>query len=94
MSWHAQLALDLAPGAELMGWDITALGSPLANQPFVLGSLHQRIELPGVCHAQVVVVRALAPVVEPVMNLLSTLRNTWRSQLWSKVPSSPRIWSM
>lgn len=155
------LSLDLAPGAELMGWDITALGLPHANQPFVLGSLRQHIALPGIwlerstldasdtrllnspagmdgfrCmatlffvsgtplsrerrqmaldsvragisqhalaptagatspHAQVVVVRVLAPVVEPVMDLLRTLRNTWRAQLWAKAPSSPRIWSM
>jgi urease accessory protein len=155
------LTLDLAPGAELLGWDITALGLPHANQPFVLGSLRQHIELPGIwlerskiaasdtgllnspvgldgfrCmatlffvsgtplsrerrqlaldsvradivrhalfptvgatspHAQVVVVRVLAPVVEPVTDLLRTLRNTWRTRLWTKTPSSPRIWSM
>ncbi len=155
------LSLDLAPGAELMGWDITALGLPHANQPFVQGSLRQHIALPGIWlerstldasdtrllnspagmdgfrgmatlffvsgtplsrerrqlaldsvragisqnalaptagatspHAQVVVVRVLAPVVEPVMDLLRTLRNTWRAQLWAKTPSSPRIWSM
>ena len=155
------LTLDPAPGAELMGWDITALGLPHANQPFELGSLRQHIELPGIwlergtveasdmrllnspvglggfrCmatlffvsgsplnrerrqvaldtvrndiaqhslapttgatspHAQVVLVRALAPVVEPVMDLMRTLRNTWRTQLWAKTPSSPRIWSM
>ena len=155
------LKLDLKPGSELMGWDITALGLPHANQPFVQGSLRQHIEVPGIwlerskvdasdtrllespvglggfrCmatlffvsgtplsrerrqlaldsvradiaqhalapttgatspHAQVVVVRTLAPVVEPVMGLLRTLRNTWRAQLWGKTPSSPRIWSM
>lgn len=42
------LTLDLAPGAELMGWDITALGLPSANQPFEQGSFCQHIELPGV----------------------------------------------
>ncbi len=155
------LTLDLAQGAELMGWDITALGLPHANQPFVSGSLRQHIELPGIwlersklaasdrgllnspvgldgfrCmatlffvsgtplsrerrqlaldsvradivrhalvstagatspHAQVVVVRVLAPLVEPVTDLLRTLRNSWRAQLWAKAPSSPRIWSM
>ena len=154
------LTLDPAPGAELMGWDITALGLPHANQPFVLGSLHQHIELPGIwlergmvdasdtrlldspvglagrrCmaslffvtgtaltrerrqqtldsaralisshslastagatspHAQVVVVRILAPVVEPAMNLLKALRAVWRQELWGAAPSSPRIWS-
>jgi urease accessory protein len=155
------LTLDLAPGAELMGWDITALGLPHANQPFTLGSLRQHIELPGVwlergtldaadthllnspagmagfrcmgtlfivagspmtrerrqlaldCvraditqhalaatsgvtspSARVVVVRVLAPVVEPVMDLFRTLRNSWRAQLWGKPASNPRVWSM
>jgi urease accessory protein len=155
------LTLDLAPDAELMGWDVTALGLPHANQPFVLGSLRQHIELPGVwlergavrasdtrlldgpvglagqrcmaslffvtgtaltrerrqrtldsareCiannplasaagatspHAQVVVVRILAPVVEPAMDLLKALRAIWRQELWGLAPSSPRVWSM
>ncbi|MGQ2979732.1 MAG: urease accessory protein UreD [Polaromonas sp.] len=42
------LTLDLAPGAELMGWDVTALGLPVAGQPFVEGSFCQHIELPGI----------------------------------------------
>jgi urease accessory protein len=153
--------MDLAPGAELMGWDVTALGLPNANLPFVAGHLRQHIEVPGIwlergtleagdtrlldgpaglagqrCmasfffisgtpldrqrrqaaldsaravmrqhplastagatspHPQVVVVRILAPVVEPAMDLLRALRNTWRQLLWDKTPSSPRIWSM
>jgi urease accessory protein len=45
-------------------------------------------------HAQVVLVRVLAPVVEPAMDLLRVLRNTWRTHLWDKAASSPRIWSM
>jgi urease accessory protein len=155
------LTLELAADAELMAWDITAFGLPHANQPFVLGSVQQHIELPGVwldrgkicasdtrlfdspvglgglrCmatlifasgtpltrgrrqlaldsvraviaqhalaptagatspDAQVVVVRVLAPVVEPVMNLLRELRNIWREQLWDIAPCNPRIWSM
>jgi urease accessory protein len=160
---HAEnrITMELAPGAELVGWDVTALGLPLAEQPFVRGMLRQHIELPGVwlergtvdandtrllnspvglagqrCmaslffvtgtplsrerrqqaldsaravlaahplaatagatspHAQVVVVRVLAPVVEPAMDLLRALRHTWRQQLWALSPSSPRIWSM
>ena len=42
-----RLTLDIAPGAELMGWDVTALGLPLADQPFVRGTFQQHIELPG-----------------------------------------------
>ena len=156
-----RLTMELAPGAELMGWDVTALGLPLANLPFESGHLRQHIEVPGIwlergtiaasdarlldspaglaghkClasvffiagqpltrerreraldsartviaahtmastagatspHPQVLVVRLLAPLVEPVMGLLRTLRNTWRQELWGKSPSSPRIWSM
>ena len=156
-----RLTMTLAPGAEMLGWDICALGLPHANLPFVAGHLRQHIEVPGiwlergtldgldtrlldgpaglagmrclasvffVCgqalprdrrqlaldsardviaqhplvatagatspHAQVVVVRVLAPVVEPAMNLLRALRNTWRQHLWDMAPSNPRIWSM
>ncbi len=42
-----RLDMDLAPGAELLGWDLTALGLPAASQPFVAGSLLQHIELTG-----------------------------------------------
>jgi urease accessory protein len=38
---------DLAPGAEMLGWDVMALGLPGANEPFVAGTLLQHIELPG-----------------------------------------------
>jgi len=156
-----RLTMELAPGAELMGWDVTALGLPHANQPFVSGHLRQHLEVPGIwlergtveandtrllngpvgmagqrClatfffiagqplprerreraldsarasiaqhalsgtagatspHPQVVVVRVLAPVVEPAMALLRALRNTWRQELWGKSASSPRIWAM
>ena len=36
---------DVAPGAEMIGWDITALGLPNANRPFARGSLQQHIEV-------------------------------------------------
>lgn len=154
------LRLDLAPGAELMGWDITALGLPSADQPFEQGSFCQHIELPGVwlerariraddlllmnsplglagqrciatlffaagsklerqrrqlaldqarqvleAHplsatagatspdAQVVVVRVLAPLVEPAMVLLKQVWKVWRQHFWEKDAPSPRIWS-
>lgn len=156
-----RLTMELAPGAELMGWDVTALGLPLANLPFETGHLRQHIEVPGIwlergtiaasddrllngpvglaghkClasfffiagqplprerreralesaraviathtlastagatspHPRVLVVRMLAPVVEPAMGLLRALRNTWRQELWGNSASSPRIWSM
>ena len=37
----------LAPGAEMIGWDVTALGLPASAQPFVAGRFTQTIELPG-----------------------------------------------
>src|SRR5690606_34037507 len=42
-----RLQLELAPGAELIGWDITALGLPHAQAPFVAGRYTQHLELPG-----------------------------------------------
>ena len=154
------LTLDLAPGAELMGWDVTALGLPSASQPYIEGSFCQHIELPGVwlerarilandpllmdsplglagqrcvatlffasgsklerkrregaldlargvmqahplCNtagatspnAQVVVVRVLAPLVEPAMGLLKQVWKSWRQHFWDQAAPSPRIWS-
>ncbi|KAF1022500.1 MAG: Urease accessory protein UreD [Paracidovorax wautersii] len=43
-----RLHIDLAPGAEMMGWDMTALGLPGARKPFLSGHFQQHIELPGV----------------------------------------------
>ena len=155
------LTLNLAPGAECMGWDVTALGLPHAGQPFETGRFVQHIEAPGRwlergvidaadhrllesplglaghrcmaslffvtgrpldrarrdaaldaaravmdAHAlkatagatspngQVVVVRALAPQVEPAMQLLQQVRAAWRAALWQLRAEPPRIWSM
>ena len=154
------LTLQLAPDAEMIGWDVTALGLPHANLPFARGSFLQHIEVPGVwlehgliraddarlmdgalglagqrCMAslflvagsaltrerrqaaldaardviaahplrdlagvtspcpQVVVVRVLAPVVEPAMDLLRQLWATWRAHFWQLTAPPPRIWS-
>jgi urease accessory protein len=155
------LTLSLAPGAELLGWDVTALGLPAADLPFATGCLTQNIEMPGVwlergrldagdlrlmdspagmagnrciaslffatgspmerqrrelaleatravlarhalaatsgatCpNSSVLVVRVLAPLVEPAMELLREIRTVWRQLLWQKSPSTPRIWFM
>lgn len=156
-----RLELSLEPGAELLGWDITAFGLPAAGKPFELGRFCQHIEVPGVwleranikasdsllmnsplglagqrcvatlffvagskldrhrrqdaldkarevinahplCNSagatspdgQVVVVRVLAPVVEPAMALLKQVWLAWRSHFWQLGPdNSPRIWS-
>jgi urease accessory protein len=156
-----RLVMDLAPGAELLGWDLTAFGLPSANLPFVKGSFAQHIEVPGVwlergridasdtrlmdgpiglngarCMAslffvggakldrlrkqqaldiareliggselaatagatspnpQVIVLRVVAPLVEPAMQLLRAVRNAWRQELWQLPTCNPRIWAM
>jgi urease accessory protein len=156
-----KLVIDLAPSAELIGWDVTALGLPNANLPFDQGEFLQHIELKnqwlergriaandtlllnspmalaghrcvasiffvagaaltrsrkehaleaaravafshslastaGVTspHPQVIVARALSPLVESTMTLLREIRDTWRSELWGlKNEHPPRIWS-
>ena len=155
-----RLTLNLAPGAELLGWDVTALGLPLAAKPFESGHFYQHLDMPGVwleraniqaldqlllnspiglagqrCFAtlffvsgsklgrqrrqdaldaareaidahslsatagatspngQVVLVRVLAPVVEPAINLLLSVRLTWRCHLWQLGATVPRIWA-
>ena len=161
------LMLSLAPGAEMMGWDITALGLPAASKPFDSGVFCQHLELPGIwlerasvkatdhllldsaiglagqrCwatlffvsgsalgkarrqalldaarsvidsqamqdsglkgavqagatspHSQVVLVRTMAPVVEPATTLLRAVWLRWRSQTWGLNGTAPRIWS-
>ena len=42
-----RMRFDLAPGAEMIGWDVLALGLPASAQPFERGSFRQCIELPG-----------------------------------------------
>ncbi|MDP3229476.1 MAG: urease accessory protein UreD [Acidovorax sp.] len=155
------LTLNLAPGAECMGWDVTALGLPHANQPFETGRFVQHLEVPGLwlergtinaadlrlmqsplglaghrCmaslffaagtpldrtrrdaaldaaravmdahslkatagatspNAQMVVVRVLAPQVEPAMQLLKAVRVAWREVMWEMAGEAPRIWAM
>ena len=158
---HGENRLEptLAPSAEMLGWDITALGLPLANLPFTRGQMVQHLEVPGIwlergcirgddtrllnspagmaghrcmglaffisgspldrvrrqqaldcarsaydqhplCsstgatspHPQVVVVRTLAPVVEPAVELLRAVRAAWLEELWDQQPTMPRIW--
>lgn len=45
---HNQAVFDLAPGAELIGWDVTALGLPAAGQTFSQGRFSQHLEIQGV----------------------------------------------
>lgn len=41
------LAITLAPGASMIGWDLLALGLPAADAPFTRGHFDQRIALDG-----------------------------------------------
>jgi urease accessory protein len=43
-----RLTADLAPGAEMMGWDLLGLGLPAAGQAWQQGLFTQHLELPGV----------------------------------------------
>ena len=43
----SEVRMALAPGAEMIGWDLLVLGLPAANAPFVAGSFRQHLELPG-----------------------------------------------
>ena len=155
-----RLRIRLAPGAELIGWDVTALGLPQADQPFLQGQLLQHLEMPGIwlerahlraedqglmnsplalaghrclatlflasgqplarqrreqlleltrdhlashalaatagvsaVHDQVLVLRVLAPLVEPAMLLLRSVWSLWRQQAWQIDAPAPRIWS-
>jgi len=45
-------------------------------------------------HAEIIVLRVLAPVVEPAMHLLRQVWMAWRSELWKLPGQAPRIWSM
>lgn len=158
---HNRLVMELAPRAEVIGWDLAALGLPQAQQPFVRGSVLQHIALAGawlergriaagdgalldgplglagqrciasLFHAagaelpralrealleaardviashplaatagatspngQVVVVRVLAPLVEPAFGLLKAIRRAWRPLLWGLEGQEPRGWAV
>ncbi|MGA8516044.1 MAG: urease accessory protein UreD [Burkholderiaceae bacterium] len=158
---HNSAVFDIASGAEMIGWDITALGLPHANQPFERGSLQQHIEVTGawleralidaadtrLLHSplglagnlcmgslffatgdaitrerrerlleiiravvaddalasttgatapnnRVVVVRSLAPMVEPMVALLRRVWVALRHAAWDMPAEVPRIWAM
>ena len=44
-------------------------------------------------HDEVVVLRALAPRVEPLMGLFKEVRNRWRRVAWGLDAVQPRIWT-
>jgi urease accessory protein len=50
-----RLQFDLAAGAEMMGWDLLALGLPAAGEHWDRGRYTQHLELPGVWLEQAVI---------------------------------------
>ena len=42
---------------------------------------------------RVVVLRALAPRVEPLMELFKSVRHAWRREAWGLTAVLPRIWA-
>jgi urease accessory protein len=156
---ESALHFDLAPGAEMIGWDLLTLGLPASDQPFERGRYSQTIELPGRwlergiidaadrrlldsplgfagrrtlgvlwCAAgsaladsrrqalldaardvasgsvlarstgvtapqpEVVVLRVLAPGVEPAIGLLTKVWRAWRERAWGLPACVPRVW--
>ena len=154
------LQFDLASGAEMIGWDVLALGLPAAGKAFEKGRFLQHLALPGVwldrglidaadthlldsplgwagrrvlatlwfaggdalaaprheallesarrlidgdavlsnhggatlLQDRVVVLRALAPSVEPAMQLLARVWAAWRGIAWGLGATPPRLW--
>jgi urease accessory protein len=162
------LRFELDPGAEMIGWDLLALGLPAAGEHFDAhqgqhGRYTQSIEIPGAWlergtisavdhtlldsplgwaghrvmgtmwfaaghalagarrealldqarelitshaptvgaalhagatspHEQVVIVRALADKVEPLMALMAGIWGRWREAGWGIKPCAPRVW--
>ena len=154
-----RMRFELAPGAEMIGWDLLALGLPASGQPFARGRFTQTVELPGrwlehgvidasdaclldsplgwagqrvlatlwfaagsalaparrdallgaardavesdalrasagatAVHDGVVVLRVLAPRVEPAMALLTRTWTAWREAAWQLPACTPRVW--
>jgi urease accessory protein len=43
-----RLQFNIAPGAQMLGWDVLALGLPAAGEPFDEGRYFQQLSLPGI----------------------------------------------
>ncbi len=154
-----RLRFELAPGAQMIGWDVLALGLPASGEAFDHGRYLQALALPGVwlergridgtdtllldsplglaghrvlaslwftagaplgralaealvdsarqcvadgplpqdagvsqLHERLVVLRVLAPRVEPAMRLLQSVWAAWRPLAWGLAPVAPRVW--
>lgn len=152
-----RLTLELAPGAEAIGWDLLALGLPAAGEGFDAGRFTQHLEWPGVWiergtidaadavlldgavglggrralgtlwfaagtaldaarrealldavrgiappegvdagatspDARLLVLRALAHRIEPLMAFFVQARAAWRQAGWALAAHPPRVW--
>ena len=98
-----RLVGDGLPGTEGFATLFFVTGSKLSRQrrQDALDAARSVIEANRLCatagatspDGQVVLVRVLAPVVEPAMALLRSVWLAWRHQLWQLDATSPRIWS-
>ncbi len=154
------MRFELAPGSEMIGWDLLALGLPASDQAFERGRFTQHLELPGrwlergvvdaadtrlldsplgwaghrvlgtlwfaagsalaparrealldaareagaadallarsagatAVNDAVVVMRVLAPRVEPAVALLTRVWTAWRDAAWRLPAHAPRVW--
>lgn len=158
---HNHLQAHLGEDAELMAWDVVALGLPSAGEAFTQGCFRQHLEIPGLwleqaridasdsrlldsplgldglrclgtlwlacgsaiarerretlldgvrstfaslpsevrigatCpNTQTLVVRAAAPLVEPLMHSLQTVWSKLRPLAWNLPGNKPRIWGV
>lgn len=154
---HNEVRLNLAPGAQMIGWDVLALGLPAGGEPFDHGRFTQTVHGPGVWldlgtvdgadtrlldsplgwagqrvlatawvasgtawpddtreallaaardlpasapvsagatspDPRLVLLRMLAPRVEPAMQCLQAVRAAWRRMAWALEAHPPRIW--
>lgn len=81
----AQSAADVEPLLEASRAILTEQAGP-AGLPVRAGITHP--------DARLIVVRALAPRTEPLLNLFQALRACWRERAWGLAAHRPRIWSM
>jgi urease accessory protein len=83
---------------------LLACGTPLAREERealldatrALLDAHPQGHLCGVTapNDHMLVLRGLAPVVEPLMQLWRQVRGAWRERLWGLSAAAPRIWAM
>lgn len=96
-------ALGLA-GHRCLATLLLACGTPLAREKRealldatrALLDAHPQGHLCGVTapNDHMLVLRGLAPVVEPLMQLWRQVRGAWRERLWGLPAAAPRIWAM